>query len=271
MKCNKKLLLLLVTAIILLVYTFIEPYWITVKTIPIINKDIPSAFNNKKIIFISDIHHGPFLSIERVQNLVKKINSLEPDIVLLGGDYVHRDKKYIKPVFRALSRLKANLFIGGVLGNHDHWESKALTIQHMKQAGITLLDNKSQWIRINNEKIKIGGVGDLWEDVQILKNTTHDVTKKDFVLLVSHNSDYFTTIKTHSIDLVLSGHSHGGQVTLFGLWVPILPIKNTKYWKGLYKNKYSTLYITTGIGTITPPVRFFSRPEIVVFLLKTNN
>ena len=250
------------------IYSFIEPYWIKIKQIDFKNNDIPYSFDNKKIVFIADIHHGPFFSLDRVKKVVTKINSLNPDIVLLGGDYVHRKQKYIEPVFLELSKIKSVIFIGGVLGNHDHWESKLRSIAEMKKAKITYLDNFSSWISIGNEKIKIGGIGDLWEDEQLLENTIKNVKENDFVILISHNPDYFQKIINRRVDLVLSGHTHGGQINFFGLFAPILPIRNKSTWKGLCTNNFSTLYITTGIGTITPPIRFFSRPEIVLFKLQ---
>ena len=252
-------------------YIYIEPFWVKVNNIEFKHKDIPVDFHNKKIIFISDIHHGPYLSINRVKKLVQKINKLKPDMILLGGDYVHRNKKYIKPCFKELKKLKAKFGVFGVLGNHDHWESASLTISSMKKAGINLVKNSGKWIYYKKSRIKIGGVGDLWEDTQIIKPIINDANINDFVILISHNPDYVEKVKSNKIDLVVSGHTHGGQVTLFGLWAPILPSKyGQKYRSGIkYNNNICTL-ITTGIGTITPPVRFFARPEIVLISLKRN-
>jgi uncharacterized protein len=271
MTLMKKIIFIIFLFVIILCYcVFVEPYWIKINKITILDKDIPILFNNKKIVFIADIHHGPDFSIQRVQKIVKKINSFEPDIVLLGGDYVDQDEKYIKPVFDELSKINAKYFIGGVLGNHDHWESQEKSLLNMTKAKIENLDNKSKWIHINNEKIKIGGVGDLWQDKQVLENTTDDVLKSDFVILVSHNPDYFQKILNNKIDLVLSGHTHGGQITFFGLLAPVLPIQQKNQWKGIYSNKYSKLIITKGIGTTGLPIRFFSRPEIIVLELKNS-
>lgn len=254
-------------AIAALVYSLIEPYWIRIHTFEFSDNDIPREFDGTRVIFISDIHHGPYFSLERVRAVVEKINSLKPDIVLLGGDYVHRDKKYIAPVFEELAHVMAPLFYGAVLGNHDHWESFDESKNSLLQAHIQYLDNHGYWIQKGRGRIKIGGVGDLWEDSQDLSPIIEDTDESDFVLLVTHNPDFFPLLKNYGIDLVLAGHSHGGQVTLFGIWAPILPIKNKSYWKGWYGNQFSTLYVTTGIGTVTPPVRFFCRPEIVVITL----
>ena len=128
----KKIIKILASLIILLLlaigYSFIEPYWLQIKQFDITDEDIPEAFQNIKIVFITDIHHGPFCSLERVKKLVNTVNKLKPDIILLGGDYVYRDKKYIKPVFEELKNLYAPDGKFGVMGNHDHWQDKQLTV-----------------------------------------------------------------------------------------------------------------------------------------------
>jgi len=267
-KIIKIVLILVIFGIIFISYSYLESRWIKIKKIEINSNDIPHSFIGKKIVFISDIHHGPYLSIKRVENIVNKINKLEPDIILLGGDYVHRDPKYIIPVFNKLKKLKAKNGIYGVLGNHDHWENEELTKKMMLENDFKDCDNRSYWVKIGNDSIKIGGVGDLWEDSQYLDNTTFDLKRSDFSILISHSPDYIEKINTELIDLVVSGHTHGGQMTFFGLWAPIVPSKyGQKYRYGLIQFDKLQAYITSGLGTITPPLRFFCRPEIVLIEL----
>jgi uncharacterized protein len=268
-----KLLWISIISIILVdvffLYCYLETRWIKINRIEIKSDAIPKSFNGKHIVFISDVHHGPFLSIERVANLVKQINNLNPDIIILGGDYVHRDAKFIKPFFDEIYKLKPKIGIYAVLGNHDHWQGAELTRNLLHRNEIFDCDNKSFWVKIGNDSIKIGGVGDYWEDEQILDSTIFDVKKSDFCILISHNPDYLENMKTDKIDLTLSGHTHGGQMTLFGLWAPILPSEyGQKYRYGLKTFGTMKSYITSGIGTITPPLRFFCRPEIVWIELK---
>lgn len=268
-KILKIALYTLLVIMVFVCYIFIEPYWIENKTITIINKEVPNSFNNTKIVFITDIHHGPFFNISRVKSLVQRINMLNPDIILLGGDYIHRSPKYIKPCFGELKFLKANVGVYGVLGNHDHWENANLVRKYMAYSGIKLLDNNAYWVWKNNEKIKIGGVGDFLTDYQDLNPTISDVEYKDFVILVTHNPDYSEEIKTKKIDLVFAGHTHGGQMSFFGLWAPLIPSKyGQKYRTGVIKTKFTEVLISNGIGTITPPVRFFARPQILIVILK---
>ena len=251
-----------------IVYCHLETRWIKTKRIDLSFSDIPQSFIGKRIVFVTDIHHGPFFSIERVQKLVERINELEADYIFMGGDYVHREKKYIIPVFEEINKLNAKQGIYGVLGNHDHWESAELTRQMMNKNGIKICDNKSYWDKIGNNSIKIGGVGDLWEDTQQLEKTTYDLKESDFSILITHNPDYIENMPKNLIDLTLSGHTHGGQVTFFGIWAPILPSEyGEKYRYGLKNFEGMQAYISSGIGTITPPLRFFARPEIVLITL----
>ena len=258
-----------VVGLLVVAYMFLEPYWLTVREVTIHNPDVPLAFNGLRIAFLSDIHHGPYFSLARVRNAVDRTNQLHPDIILLGGDYVHRDACYIAPCFAELARLQAKLGTFGVLGNHDPWEDAALTRESMQRAGIHLLDNRAEWVMLDGQRIKLGGVGDLWEDEQDLAPTLAGVTEGDMVVLLSHHPDYAETLTTDLVDLVLSGHNHGGQVTLFGLWAPLLPSSNgQKYRTGTVHTGLTTVVISNGVGTVTPPLRFCARPEIILVRLE---
>lgn len=262
---------LAVTIAVLLVYSFlIEPRWIGVNTYTISSQNIPPAFDGTRIVFVSDIHHGPFLSRARVRNLVSRINDLHPDIVVLGGDYEHRNKKYIISCFEELGRINPAMGKYGVLGNHDHWEDAGLCLTSMKKAGITVLNEDGVWLKRGGEHIKVTGIDDFsYHRDPDLPRITADTNPQDFVVMVSHNPDVVEEIKDSRIDLVLCGHTHGGQVTLFGKWAPIVPSKyGNKYRYGFVKTDYTTVYITRGIGAIVPTVRFCCRPEIAVFNLQ---
>lgn len=280
-KKSKIILYVLATFLILLTYSYLETKWIKVTTINIESHDIPNTFDGKRIVFVSDIHHGANLSIDRVKKLVLQINNLQPDIIILGGDYVSREEKYIVPVFAELGKLKSKFGVYAVLGNHDYFVNGDLTKKMLLRNGIKLCNNKSYWIKIQHDRIKIGGVDDPDGSKQEIDSTITDVHKNNFCILISHRPEYMKNMNTQLVDLTLSGHTHGGQVTFLGLWAPILPSDNglwaalthtkdsQKYSYGLIHPKPTTLgYITSGIGTRSPHLRFFRRPEIVIFELK---
>lgn len=280
-KRTKRLLIFVVTGIVLLTYSSLETRWVKITHVTIESPDIPKSFDGKRIVFVSDIHHGAALSIERVQKLVHRINNLHPDIIILGGDYISLEEKYIEPVFSELGKLKSKYGVFGVLGNHDYFVNGDLSKKMLVGNGIKLCDNKSYWVKINRDSIKIGGVDDPSGSKQILDSTIYDVHKSDFCILICHRPEYIEQINTDLVDLTLSGHTHGGQVTFFGLWAPILPTDNglwaglsltsesQKYRYGLVHSKTNMQsYITSGIGTRAPHFRFFCRPEIAVLELK---
>jgi predicted MPP superfamily phosphohydrolase len=260
---------LLAIPILLVAYAVLEPYWLTVREVHIMDPDVPEPFAGLRIAFLTDIHHGPDFSLGRVRKAVERTNQLQPDIVLLGGDYVYGDPKYIVPCFGELARLEAAIRKFGVLGNHDHWQGAVLTSKSMVDAGIEWVNNRAVWVYRDGQRIRIGGVGDLWEGSQNITATIADATEEDFVILLSHNPDYVERMTTRAVDLVLSGHTHGGQVTFFGLWAPFVPSRyGQKYRTGTVDTGFTTVIISNGIGTIPPPVRFFARPEIVLVHLE---
>ena len=278
---SKGLFIILVTGAALLVYSFLETRWIKTTHIIIESPDIPNSFDGKRIVFISDIHHGAALSIERVQKLVTRVNNLQPDIIILGGDYVSLNEQYIQPVFEELRKLKSKYGVFGVMGNHDYFVNGDLSKKALALSGTRQCDNKSYWVKINTDSIKIGGVDDPGGSAPTIDSTISDVRKNHFCILISHRPEYIKEVKTNLIDLTLSGHTHGGQVTVFGLWAPILPSDNSS-WASFSLTKESQRYsyglthpqpnmqsyITSGIGSRAPHFRFFRRPEIAVLELK---
>jgi predicted MPP superfamily phosphohydrolase len=280
-KRTRRLLIIILAGVIFFTYSSLETRWIKITHVTIESTDIPKSFDGKKIVFVSDIHHGASLSRERVKKLVQGINDLHPDIIILGGDYITLKEKYIKPVFDELRNLKSKHGVYGVLGNHDYFVNGNLTKKMMMRNGIKICDNKSYWLKINRDSIKIGGVDDPDGSKPELDSTVYDVHRKDFCILISHRPDFVKEIKSDLVDLTLSGHTHGGQVTFFGLWAPILPTENglwasislskesQKYRYGLvHSSPNMQSYITSGIGSRFPHIRFFCRPEIAVLELK---
>jgi predicted MPP superfamily phosphohydrolase len=266
---QRKLIYLAIVIIILAVYSLMEPYLTEDKVITVVNRDLPQQFADTKLILIADIHHGPFFTLSRLRKLVRKVNAQKPDLILLGGDYVDFSPKYIKPCFNELKNLQAPLGVFGVLGNHDHMQGAALIKRAMKEAGIVSLDNKAFWIDKAGGRIKLGGVGDYLTDAQDLRPTINDVRTDDFVILLTHNPDYCAALAPAKVDLVLSGHTHGGQVTLFGLWAPVIPSRcGQKFRTGVIELPNTKVIVSNGVGVSTLPLRFFARPQLVTVFLR---
>lgn len=231
--------------------------------------ELPAAFDGLKVAFVSDIHRGPYVSQERMRRVVDQVNALRPDLIVLGGDYAYRDSAAIEQAFAELRRLKAPLGVYGVLGNHDHWLDAAATRAAMAAAGVHDLDNRGVWLERGGQRLRLCGVDDLWEGRQDLARALGDATAEDFVMLASHNPDYAVQLGDAPVDLVLSGHTHGGQVTLFGLWAPLLPSDHGQMFReGLAQAGDVRILVTTGVGTTLLPLRLFAPPEIVLLTLR---
>ena len=259
----------LVTAL-LAIYAMLEPFWFQIKHLTLTDSDVPAAFEGSRIVFLSDIHYGRNFPRDRLRWLVRTVNELQPDLVIFGGDYYQWGRDLILPCFEELQHIHAPLGKFGVLGNHDHFKDyAALARQGMQTAGIMLLDNRAQWVKRHGQRFKIGGVGDLLTDNQNLTSTLAGTRVEDFVMLISHNPEYVEQITTHNIDIVLSGHTHGGQITLFGLWAPFMELRyGRKYLKGIVKTPFTTVMISNGVGMVALPLRFCARPDIIVLTLK---
>ncbi|MBN2883472.1 MAG: metallophosphoesterase, partial [Clostridia bacterium] len=264
---TKVILSVILIGLLLLGYSFVEPYWLKVTDYEIYSENLPLEFDGYEILFVSDIHHGPYFSYERVEKLRDRMNEMNADLVLMGGDYVHRGPLYVPEVFNALNGLSAADGVMGVLGNHDHWDGEQATRDGFEYAGFLDIENKNVMIERNGSSIEIAGVGDLDMGVQEL-----NLDSGVFSILVSHNPDYIAGISGVKPDLMLSGHTHGGQVTFFGLWAPLIP---SRYWNkfryGEIEYNDIKLIVTSGVGTITPPMRFFARPEIVRITLRSGD
>ena len=256
------------TSVLGLTYATLEAGWIETTTASIRIPKLPPAFAGLRVAFLSDIHHGPFTGISYLQAIVARTQALAPDLILLGGDYVHHASQYIKPCFETLSALTAPLGVYGVLGNHDHYHGAAATRAAMQRAGIVELDNVGVWIEKSAQRFRLAGVGDLWEDDQDLDAALGDVAPADACILLSHNPDYAESINDSRPGLVLSGHTHGGQVVFPLIGPPIVPSRyGQKYAHGLVAAPTTQVFVSRGLGTITPPVRFCCRPEINLLTL----
>lgn len=255
-------------------YSYAETYRIEVKEYTYTSPQVPSAFDGARIVLLTDIHRAFFFSQERVGKVVDQVNALAPDLVLLGGDYVYGSKTYEASVFAELGRLDAPLGTFAVLGNHDYEQGEGFNdpgpaLKAMAAAKVTPLDNDAVWFERAGQRIRVGGVSDLRRGYPDADPTVEGTKPDDLVLLVSHQPDFAEVLAPGSVDLVLSGHTHGGQLTFFGLWAPFTASQyGQKYRTGMVANEDLTVIISNGIGTILPPLRFFARPQIVVVTLE---
>ncbi len=256
------------------IYPFLEAKWCRVLRQTIRVPNLPPAFRGMTAALLADVHHGPFVPLAYVRHIVSMTNALKPDVIFLAGDYVHHHESYVAPGVEELGQLDAPLGRYAVRGNHDNVsyrdnrDLRNLSIAALAEAGFTELNNTGIWLDLGARRLRICGVGDLWTDCQDIDLALGDATDRDAVILLSHNPDFVETLPDRRVGLVLSGHTHGGQVVLPGFGAPIVPSKyGQKYLHGLVQGPCCQVFVTRGVGTVTPPVRFLCRPEIVLITL----
>lgn len=242
-----------------------EPY-----TLKIINYNISnSKLAGIKIVFATDFHIAPYQWEKwRLQRIIETINAQNPDLVILGGDYVNRHTKTstmspenIADFLRQIKSPKA-----AVLGNHDTYYGKQEVKKALENVGIPVLDNKNIKLNIHGTDICIAGVSDYDTDNPDISKALANSCSP--LIFVTHSPDVFVNIGKKA-DISFAGHTHGGQIILPFLGALVHNIQNAKkYTYGLIYEHDKPLIISSGLGTSVIPARFNNYPEIVVVHFK---
>jgi len=239
--------------------------------------DLDPALSGLRIVQLTDIHHGPWLPIEFVDAIMERVNAMKPDIVALTGDYVVNSPRYIYPVVESIGRLTPSIGTVAVLGNHDWWEGGPELADALEGAGVILLDNTRKTLTLDrqivdftHEGLCLAGVGDPWADRVDFDAALAEVPDSLPRILLSHNPDAAEDRRLieagYRIDLMLSGHTHGGQVCFPKNGMPVLPkVRKQKYGRGLIFGPQCPVYVSRGIGTAGVPLRLGADPEIAAF------
>lgn len=230
--------------------------------------DIPKEFDGFRIAFISDIHYKSALQQKGLEKLVVQLQQLQPDMLLMGGDY-QEGCEYVPELFDCLAKVNPPFGIDGVMGNNDYERCHDEIIAEMKRHGMKMLEHSCDTIRKGNAQIIIAGVRNPFDLQRNGISPSIPLRDKDFVILLTHTPDYAEDVAITNTDLVLAGHTHGGQVTLFGIVAPVVPSHyGTRFRTGLKKTSAGVpVIITNGIGTSRRPTRMFAPSEIAIIEL----
>lgn len=255
----------------------VEPVWLKVRTIPIeiSRADQPVQHKTLRIVHISDLHWGEFVSHEYLTRAFKTIADQKPDLILLTGDYVAwrlTDVENYKKALEAFSKVYPTY---AVAGNHDGgaWSSPSggylnsdSIREFMTSANIHFLENEYTCPEIKTVKICIGGLGDLTGGFNHPERfvADYDSAPADFKIMLLHNPDAKISVKDNKWDLMLAGHTHGGQVTIPFVGSPWVHVKDTKEVRGLFKYEGRPFHITPGVGSSQRRLRLNCRPEVSV-------
>ena len=251
---------------------------ILTRTIAIAN--LPEAFQNYRVVQISDIHFDEFTDPAFVTRVVAEVNRLAPDLLLLTGDFISYGPLPLSFSEGAIHRC-AEVLRGltcplrfGVMGNHDTALGYPIVSRALAPAGIPILYNRYLPIERDGQRLWLCGVADPAAGQPNLHFAIPERPDGP-VLLMCHAPDYADVVvnhpRGHLVDLMFSGHSHGGQVRLPFLGPIILPPMGQKYVEGLFRFDHLQLYVNRGIGTVNLPLRLNCPPEITVFTLQKSN
>jgi len=249
-------------------YALTEPFRLTVEHHKIFLRRLPRAFDGLRVVQLSDIHHSPFTSRAQIERAVETANSLQPDIIALTGDYVSKERAYAAPCAELMGRLRARHGVFAVLGNHDHWTDAALITDLFRAEGITVLVNQGMRFEKAGSAFWLAGVDDTMVGLEDLPLALAGAREDELKLLLAHNPIILRRAARAGVDLILSGHTHGGQVTLRSER-SASGRPRRRLVKGLANRGETQIYITRGLGTVVLPVRFGCPPEVSLLELRT--
>ena len=278
---SRIVMLLLLLAMV--AYPFYEAYHLNIDEHPVQIPDLPANLKNIRIVYASDIHESARYPQGMVNSLIKTINGQSADLVLLGGDYAD-DSAGAIDFFKNLPKIQARLGVFGVLGNHDRTvpeSNLALLVKAMTNAGVTPLVNGVARVKVGQTYLFVSGVDDYYNGYPDVQSVASQVNAGDFVIFLGHSPDLLpAAVKAvgsdgdnHWFDLALFGHTHGGQITLFGypLLASYIPDVGDRYLSGWLEENRANILVSNGVGTGVFPARLFAPAQIHVITLKSKS
>jgi len=227
------------------------------------------ALDGLRILFISDVHAGPFVSAGTLGHTFQRLLATEPDVILVGGDLVTSTCEEFVQSRGAFAELRAPMGVFAVLGNHDHYTRDAGRLRAMiEDVGIRVLHNRSVALARGGGSLSLAGVDDLVAGRPNLEAALEGADAP--VLLLAHNPDVAFDAARRGVALMLSGHTHGGQIRVPGL--PVLA-RQSRYRldEGRYRVGPMDLVVSRGLGATGLPVRFACPPEAVSITLRAGS
>ncbi|MFK4952853.1 metallophosphoesterase [Lactococcus garvieae] len=271
---TKRVLLSILSLLILLIIALpfyawkVEPFLVHVNHVELGKKNERTPLN---VVQISDLQVSEYYETNRLDKVIEKVNAQKPDILLFTGDLFDNYSKYPEqraPMIEKLKAFKANIGKYAVWGNHDYGGGAVRVYEDVMSAGgFTVLRNQGETLTLSDgRQVFLGGLDDSLLGNPSVSDTLAYRQNYDYAITMTHEPDVADAFIGTDTQLVLAGHSHGGQV-----WIPFYPIKNVlaeKYTRGLYQfDAITQLYVNTGIGTTSIHARFGVIPEVTQFTI----
>lgn len=256
----------------------VEPTWLEINRITFPVRDLPAAFDGLTIAHLTDFHCGRQIPPGYLEDALDRTAAENPDVIAVTGDFVHKGYGHVATAAQLVRRLRAPLGVFAVLGNHDFSVRNALGIRRhpglhravgdaLAAEGVRVLRNEAVRLARGGAGLMISGVNDLWsgecDPVAALAGGCPDTPR----VVLAHNPQSVEAFGDARCDLVLSGHTHGGQVNWPGLGRVLLGKTARRRAAGLYPHRGGHVYVNKGVG-FGWRFRFAVRPEVAVFTLR---
>jgi uncharacterized protein len=248
--------------------SLIGPHFYEVTETDIFIKDLPERFEGFRITQLTDVHHSRIVGLGEVERVVNLAKSTKPDLIVLTGDYTTSYRRYIEPCAEVLGGLQAPEGVWAVLGNHDHYTDPELTTRALRRQHINVMNNANTILRRGADAIQLAGIDDWSWNGTDWKRAFYGVAARIPSVLLSHQPIVLDFEEAQQTSLILSGHTHGGQLKFPFIGAPARFATDLKYASGLFRRGETQLYVSRGTGVIGLPVRLGVRPEIAVLRLR---
>ncbi|GAA0084683.1 metallophosphoesterase [Clostridium sp. CTA-7] len=281
-KRMKKLILGVLIIIALYVFVVWQNNSITISNFNYLSYDVPSKFNDFKIVHISDLHNKMFGKEQ--SEILEEIENLSPDIIIVTGDLIDRRRYNLDKAMDFINGAIEIAPIYYVSGNHEAWSGKYSEIKDsLIEVGVNIIDDTKLEIRKENSTIYLLGLSDPsfltsnYTDGTDISNMEEYLSNwsniEDFKILLSHRPELFDLYSKNNMNLVFSGHAHGGQIKIPFVGGIIAPNQGffPKYTSGSYNSDKTTMFVSRGLGNSLFPIRIFNPPEIISVTLKGYN
>lgn len=269
-------LLILISILAFFYSYFYEPFELKLEKKEIFFNTLPSELDGLKIIHFSDLHLRKIT--RREKEFLEIISQEKPDFIFFTGDFIERERNIslCADYIYKISKINKNFF--GVFGNHDHLLTSSFEEleKEFENRGVEILTNESKKIEIKSSYFYLIGVDDPFLGYADLEKASQNIPFDSFKILLAHSPDVieeeWEKIKNIKIDLILSGHTHGGQINfpiLRSIILSLITRTGGKYSKGLYEKEGTKLYVNRGMGTYyLMPLRFNAFPEVTLITLR---
>jgi predicted MPP superfamily phosphohydrolase len=248
-----------------------EVYDIDVTRHEVFIEHLPPSFDGYRIAFLTDTHVASFMRRGLYREVVARTMAFEPDLVLLGGDFVTWERHIPLMAEVLLTDLAARDGVWAVLGNHDYWADADGVVAAMTARGVRFIINRSVAIRRGDEAIALVGIDEIYRGNPDVDASFARVTRDGICIAVSHHPDIIDRLDGRHIDLLVCGHTHGGQIRFPFFGPVVVPSRfEARYASGFHRAGDVLMYVSRGIGAV-PPLRILCKPEVATFILRPAN